>query len=82
MNMDFAARMRAAMKLMQEQKLMEATRVIQSALSGVNQPGCGCRRGVAPPWKWSCLVGRQPERLVHGSARPGRIPRNAAVLLG
>jgi len=39
MNMDFAARMRAAMKLAQEQKLMEATRVIQSALSGVNQPG-------------------------------------------
>ena len=39
MNMDFAARMRAAMKLTQEQKLMEATRVIQSALSGVNQPG-------------------------------------------
>ena len=38
MNMDFAARMRAAMKLTQEQKLMEATRVIQSALSGVNQP--------------------------------------------
>ena len=31
MNVDFAARMRAAMKLMQEQKLMEATRVIQSA---------------------------------------------------
>ena len=39
MNMDFAARMRAAMKLTQEQKLIEATRVIQSALSGVNQPG-------------------------------------------
>ena len=44
--------------------------------------GSGCRRGVAPPWKWPCLVGRQPERLLHGSARPGRIPRNAAVLLG
>ena len=39
MNMDFAARMRAAMKLTQEQKLMEATCVIQSALSGLNQPG-------------------------------------------
>jgi poly(hydroxyalkanoate) depolymerase family esterase len=39
MNMDFAADMRAAMKLTQQQKLMEATRVIQSALSGRKEPG-------------------------------------------
>ena len=39
MNMDFAAGMRAAMKLTQQQKLTEATRVIQSALSGLRQPG-------------------------------------------
>ena len=39
MNMDFAAGMRAAMKLTQQQKLMEATRVIQSALSGLRRPG-------------------------------------------
>jgi hypothetical protein len=32
MNMDFAAAMRAATKLTRAQKLMEATRVIQSAL--------------------------------------------------
>jgi poly(hydroxyalkanoate) depolymerase family esterase len=36
MNMDFADGMRAVMKLMQAKKLMEATRVIQSALSGRN----------------------------------------------
>jgi poly(hydroxyalkanoate) depolymerase family esterase len=34
MNMDFAVGMRAAMRLVQSKKLMEATRVIQSALSG------------------------------------------------
>ena len=37
MNMDFADGMRAAMRLMQAQKLMEATRVIQSTLSGREQ---------------------------------------------
>jgi poly(hydroxyalkanoate) depolymerase family esterase len=35
MNMDFADAMRSAMNLVREQKLVEATRVIQSALSGV-----------------------------------------------
>jgi len=39
MSTDFAAGMRAAMKLTQQQKLVEATRVIQSALSGLRQPG-------------------------------------------
>ena len=34
MNIDFAGAMRAAMNLMRAQKLVEATRVIQSALSG------------------------------------------------
>jgi poly(hydroxyalkanoate) depolymerase family esterase len=34
MNMDFAVGMRAAMRLVQSKKLMEATRVIQNALSG------------------------------------------------
>jgi poly(hydroxyalkanoate) depolymerase family esterase len=34
MNIEFADAMRAAMNLMREQKLVEATRVIQSALSG------------------------------------------------
>ena len=34
MNMDFADAMRAATNLTRAQKLMEATRVIQSALSG------------------------------------------------
>jgi poly(hydroxyalkanoate) depolymerase family esterase len=34
MNIDFADAMRAAMNLMRDQKLVEATRVIQSALSG------------------------------------------------
>jgi hypothetical protein len=34
MNMDFADAMRAAMNLTRDQKLIEATRVIQSALSG------------------------------------------------
>ena len=38
MNMDFADGMRAAMRLIQAQKLMEATRVIQSTLSGREQP--------------------------------------------
>ncbi len=38
MNMDFAEGMRAAMKLTRGQKLLEATRVIQSALSGRKQP--------------------------------------------
>ena len=37
MNMEFADGMRAAMRLIQAQKLMEATRVIQSALSGRGQ---------------------------------------------
>jgi len=37
MNMDFADGMRAAMRLMQAQKLMEATRIIQSTLSGREQ---------------------------------------------
>ena len=41
MNMDFANGMRAAMRLMQAKKLVEATRVIQSALSG--------RKPSAPP---------------------------------
>ena len=35
MNIDFAGAMRAAMNLMRDQKLAEATRVIRSALSGV-----------------------------------------------
>jgi poly(hydroxyalkanoate) depolymerase family esterase len=39
MNMDFADAMRAAMKLTQQQKLVEATRVIQGALSGLRQAG-------------------------------------------
>src|SRR5262245_60112067 len=39
MNMAFAARMCAEIKRMQEQTLMEAARVIQSALSCVNEPG-------------------------------------------
>ena len=39
MNMDFADGMRAALRLTQQRKLMEATRVIQSALSGLRQPG-------------------------------------------
>ena len=39
MNMDFADAMRAAMKLTQQQKLVEATRIIQGALSGLRQPG-------------------------------------------
>ena len=34
MNIDFADAMRAAMNLTRDQKLVEATRVIQSALSG------------------------------------------------
>jgi hypothetical protein len=34
MNMDFADAMRAAMSLTRDQKLVEATRLIQSALSG------------------------------------------------
>src|SRR5262245_4042493 len=37
MNIDLADAMRAAMNLMREQKLVEATRVIQSVLSGVEQ---------------------------------------------
>jgi poly(hydroxyalkanoate) depolymerase family esterase len=37
MDMDFADGMRAAMRLVQAQKLMEATRVIQSTLSGREQ---------------------------------------------
>ena len=37
MNMDFADAMRAAMNLTRDQKLIEATRVIQSALSGGEQ---------------------------------------------
>jgi hypothetical protein len=37
MNMDFAHAMRAAMNLIRDQKLVEATRVIQSALSGAEQ---------------------------------------------
>ena len=36
MNMDFANAMRAATNLMRDQKLIEATRVIQSALSGAS----------------------------------------------
>ena len=39
MNLDFADAMRAAMKLTQQQKLVEATRVIQGALSGLRQAG-------------------------------------------
>jgi hypothetical protein len=35
MNVDFANAMRSAMNLISDQKLAEATRVIQSALSGV-----------------------------------------------
>jgi hypothetical protein len=35
MNIDFADAMRSVMNLMREQKLVEATHVIQSALSGV-----------------------------------------------
>ena len=38
MNMDFADAMRAATKLTQQQKLAEATRVIQGALSGLRRP--------------------------------------------
>ncbi len=38
MNMDIANGMRAAMRLMQAKKLMQATRVIQTALSGREQP--------------------------------------------
>ena len=38
MNMELANGMRAAMRLIQSKKLMEATRVIQSALSGGEQP--------------------------------------------
>ncbi len=38
MNMDFANGMRAAMKLMRARKLMEATRVIQGALSDRERP--------------------------------------------
>ena len=38
MNMEFADGMRAAMKLIQARKLMEATRVIQGALSGGAEP--------------------------------------------
>ena len=38
MNMDFGDGMRAAMRLIQAKKLMQATRVIQSALSGREQP--------------------------------------------
>ena len=34
MNMDFATAMRAATQLTRDQKLMEATRLLQSALSG------------------------------------------------
>ena len=34
MNMDFANAMRAATQLTRDQKLMEATRLLQSALSG------------------------------------------------
>jgi len=37
MNMDFAHAMRAAMRLTRAQKLMDATRVIQNALSGREQ---------------------------------------------
>jgi hypothetical protein len=37
MDMDFADGMRTAMRLVQAQKLMEATRVIQSILSGTEQ---------------------------------------------
>lgn len=39
MNMDFADGMRAAMKLTQQRKLVEATRVIQRALAGLRRPG-------------------------------------------
>ena len=39
MNMDFADGMRAAMKLTQQRKLVEATRVIQRALAGLRRAG-------------------------------------------
>ncbi len=45
MNMDLADGMRAAMKLMQARKLMEATRVIQSALSGRKQSAPPANQG-------------------------------------
>ncbi len=44
MNMDFANGMRAAMRLIQAKKLMEATRVIQSALSAREQPTPSAKR--------------------------------------
>ena len=37
MNMEFSDGMRAAMRLVQSNKLVEATRVIQGALSGAEQ---------------------------------------------
>ena len=45
MNMDFADGMRAAMRLIQANKLMEATRVIQGALSGREQPRAPAEQG-------------------------------------
>jgi poly(hydroxyalkanoate) depolymerase family esterase len=47
MNLDFADGMRTAMRLIQSNKLMEATRVIQGALSGREQPRAPAQRGPA-----------------------------------
>src|SRR4051812_17194945 len=37
---------------------------------------------MARPRRRPCLVGRQPQWLLHGAARPGCEPRDAAVLSG
>lgn len=43
MNMDLANAMRAATQLTRDQKLMEATRLLQSALSGRAQSAASAR---------------------------------------
>ncbi len=63
MNMDFGDGMRAAMRLIQAQKLMQATRVIQSALSGREQPDAAGRAG------WNLAGDRKPCHRSHGRGR-------------
>ena len=42
----------------------------------------GAVRAMDDPWRRTCVVGRQPIRLLHRSARPGRGAGDAALLRG
>ena len=79
MNMDFDRALREALQLTQAQKLSEATRIIQDALSGRTQDGGPKTAAPAPRSIEGCVIDSSTEEIEPGfEANAGPLPSTLA----